>query len=380
MPIDVTPVRSSKELSEFIRLAHRIYEGDRLWVPPLEMDLRGRLDKKKNPFFEHGDADLFLARRDGVVVGRISAQVCSEHERLHADGAGFFGFFESIDDRNVAAALLRAAEDWVRAHGKKSIRGPFNLTINDDWGVLIDGFDTPPMVMMPHNPRYYDALILGSGYAKLKDIYAWKYTVSDVPRRAAKAHADVLAMPEIRIRGVDLENWDQEIRTIIEIFNDAWSENWGFVPLTQAELQKTAKDLKMIIDPAIALVAELDGRPVAVSVAIPNLNEVIADLGGKLLPFGALKLMYRLKFAGPKTARLALLGIRRELRNVRKYAMLSHALYVEMNERGKVRGYTGGELSWTLEDNHPVNAGIRSMGGKVYKTYRGYEKALTLRA
>ena len=183
-------------------------------------------------------------------------------------------------------------------------------------------------------------------------------------------------MPEIKIRAIDLKNWDREIRTVLEIFNDAWSDNWGFVPLTESELNKAAKDLKMILDPHIALIAELDGKAVAVSVAIPNLNEVIQDMGGKLFPFGIFKLLYRLKFAGPKTARLAMLGIRKELRSVRKYGMLSHALYVEMNQRGRARGYTGGELSWTLEDNHPVNAGIKSMGGKVYKTYRGYEKTL----
>jgi hypothetical protein len=376
MTIEVTAVRSSKDLADFIRIAHRIYEGDGNWVAPLEMDLRQRLDGKKNPFFEHGEAALYLARRDGVVVGRVSAQVCHEHEKIHRDGAGFFGFFECIDDPAVARALLEAAEVWIRAKGKKSVRGPFNFTINDDWGVLIDGFETPPMVLMPHNPRYYDALIQSAGYAKLKDVFAWKYTVGNVPPRALRAHADVLAMPEIEIRPINLKDWDREIRTVLEIFNDAWSDNWGFVPLTESELAKAAKDLKMILDPHIALIAELDGRAVAVSVAIPNLNEVIQDMGGKLFPFGIFKLLYRLKFAGPKTARLAMLGIRKELRSVRKYGMLSHALYVEMNQRGRARGYTGGELSWTLEDNHPVNAGIKSMGGKVYKTYRGYEKPL----
>ncbi|MBI2895614.1 MAG: hypothetical protein HYY06_18805 [Deltaproteobacteria bacterium] len=376
MAIEVTAVRAPRDRDEFIRLPHRIYEADKLWVPPLEMDMRARLDPKRNPFFLHGEAEPFLARRDGVVVGRITAQVCREHLRLHDDGAGFFGFFESIEDEAVARALFESAESWLRERKMKVARGPFNFTINDEIGMLVDGFDTPPMVLMTHNPASYDGLVKAAGYEKVKDVFAWKYKVGEVPPRARRAHAEITALPEVKVRPANLKDFDRELRTILDIFNDAWSDNWGFVPLTEPELEKAAKDLKMILDPEIALIAEIDGKPMAVSVAIPNLHEVIHDMGGKLFPFGIVKLLYRLKVQGVKSARLVMLGIRKELRGVKKYGGLSHMLYTEMNDRGQKRGYTHGELSWTLEDNHPVNLGIKSMGGKVYKTYRIYEKKL----
>jgi hypothetical protein len=376
MTITVSPVRTAKDRDEFVRLPHRIYEGDPLWVPPLEMDVRGRLDPRKNPFFRHAEAELFLARRDGVVVGRISAQVCQEHLRLHQDDAGFFGWFEAIDDPEVVKALLEASDAWLRERKMKVSRGPYSFTINDEAGVLVDGFDTPPMIMMNHNPPYYDEVLTAAGCRKVKDLLAYRYVTGEVPPRARRAHTEALAMPEVKLRTVDLKEFDRDLRILLDVFNDAWSDNWGFVPLTEEELVKVAKDMKMIIDPELALICEIDGRPMAISVALPNLNEVIHDMGGKLFPFGIVKLLYRLKVSGVKSARLVMLGIRKELRGVKRYGGLSHMLYTEMNDRGLKRGYARGELSWTLEDNHPVNLGIKSVGGKVYKTYRLYERPL----
>lgn len=377
MAIDVTPVQSSADRAEFIRLPWRLYRDDAQWIPPLKFDLRAKLDPKKNPFFHHAEAQLFLARRGGEVVGRISAQIDHEHLRIHGDKAGFFGFYESDDDPAIAKALFAAAEAWLRSKNMASARGPYSWNINDEAGLLIDGFDTPPMPFMVHSRPYYPALFEKAGYGKTKDLFAWKYQTGDYPERVKKAHDDFLKLPNVRIRQLDPKHIEREVRMVVEIFNDAWKENWGFIPWTEEEVVKLAKDLKMILDPRIALIAEIDGKPAAVAVAIPNLNEAIRDLDGNIFPFGLFKLLWRLKFRGVSSARLAMLGIKKEYRNVRQYAALSLAIYAEMNTRGKEAGYRFGELSWTLEDNGPVNTGIRVMGGKVYKVYRMYEKTLS---
>ena len=377
MTVTVTKVAGPRDLDAFIRVPFRVFASDPYWVPPLEMDVRGRLDKKANPFFEHGDGDLFLARDGEEVVGRISAQIDRSHVERHGEKVGFFGFFDAPDRPDVAKALLEAAEGWNRERGMEKIRGPFSLNIWEELGLLVDGFDSPPMIMMPHSLAYYGALVEGAGYVKAKDFYAWRYEVGkDVTPRARKATDEAKALPEVKVRTVDMGKFASEIRTVMDIFNDAWSENYGFVPLTEAELAKTAKDLKMLVDPELCIILEIEGEPAAFAIAIPNVNEIIRDLGGKLFPFGFFKLLWRLKVKGTKTARLMLLGIRKKYRLVKRYGGLAFLLYTEMNDRGHRRGYEVGELSWTVEDNMPVNIGIRAMGGKVYKTYRVYEKSL----
>jgi hypothetical protein len=251
-----------------------------------------------------------------------------------------------------------------------------SLSINEEWGLLIEGFDTPPSIMMPYHKPYQGALVEAAGFAKEKDLYAWRYEVGDVPERARNAHASVVAMPEVKIRSVDLGRVLPEVRTIMSIFNEAWENNWAHVSVTEAELHKTAADLKLILNPDLAFVVEIDGEPAAISIALPNLNEIIGDLDGKLFPFGMAKLLWRLKVKRPRSARLILLGIRKKFRNQKKYGRLSTAMYVEMNDRGRKAGMTWGELSWTLEDNAPVNLGIKRMGGRLCKTYRLYAKDL----
>jgi len=230
--------------------------------------------------------------------------------------------------------------------------------------------------LMPHHRTYQGDLIERSGVPRLKDLYAWRYEVGDVPTRAQKAHDDLAALPEVRARHCDMKNFDAEVRTIVDVFNDAWSENWGFVPFTERELSKLAEELRLLVIPELTYIAEVDGEPAAVAVALPNVNELIGDLRGKLLPTGLAKLLWRLKVVGPQTARLAILGIRKKHRHIRKYAGLSTYLYVKLNESGRRCGIRWGELSWTLEDNAPVNVAIRFMGGKIYKRYRIYEREL----
>jgi hypothetical protein len=310
-------------------------------------------------------------------VGRCSAQIDREHLRVHQDETGFFGFLDTIDDADVAHRLLASAESWLKARGMKRVRGPFSLTINEESGVLIDGFEHPPVLMMPHSTRYQAGLIESYGYEKVQDLYAWKYVVAEPPPRAAKAHADMMALPEVRFRSVDKSRMRQEVDTLVEIFNDAWSENWGFVPATEAEVAKMAQDFKLLLDPDLAFFAEVEGREVGMVVCIPNLNEAARDLNGKLFPFGWAKLLYRLKVKGTSSARLVLLGLRKDMRAKKRYGALSTAMYAELAYRGmKKPQYKWAELSWTLEDNRPINLGIKAMRAQIYKTYRVYEKAL----
>jgi hypothetical protein len=258
----------------------------------------------------------------------------------------------------------------------KKMRGPLSFSVNDELGCLVEGFDSPAYFMMPYHRPYQGGLLESAGLTKVKDLFAWRYTVNQLPQRAIKAHQSVLAMPEIKMRTADMKHLDRDVRIVMDVYNDAWSDNWGFVPLTEKELAKMASDLKLIVEPNFTQIVELNGEPVAVALALPNLNEMIGDLHGKLLPLNALKLLWRLKVRGPRSLRLIILGIRKRLRQVRRYAPLSTFMYVEMHKAGERMNVLDGELSWTLEDNIPVSLGIRFMGGKKYKTYRLYERDL----
>lgn len=375
--VEIREHRMGLDLEDFIRVQYDIFRNDPAYIPPLEMELRDRLTPGKNPLFEHAEGTLFTAWRGGKLVGRCSAQIDREHLRVHQDETGFFGFLDTIDDADVAHRLLASAESWLKARGMKRVRGPFSLTINEESGVLIDGFEHPPVLMMPHSTRYQAGLIESYGYEKVQDLYAWKYVVAEPPPRAAKAHADMMALPEVRFRSVDKSRMRQEVDTLVEIFNDAWSENWGFVPATEAEVAKMAQDFKLLLDPDLAFFAEVEGREVGMVVCIPNLNEAARDLNGKLFPFGWAKLLYRLKVKGTSSARLVLLGLRKDMRAKKRYGALSTAMYAELAYRGmKKPQYKWAELSWTLEDNRPINLGIKAMRAQIYKTYRVYEKAL----
>lgn len=373
MTVEVRETRLGGNLKTFLDVADTIYRDDPHYVRPLDMDIKDRLNKK-NPFFEHGEATIFTAHREGRCVGRCTAQIDREHLARYQDECGFFGFFDTLDDAEAAKALLDRSAEWLRGRRMKKMRGPLSLCVNEELGCLVEGFDSPPYFMMPHHRPYQGGLIEQAGLDKVKDLYAWKYRAGSLPDRAVKAHASVVAMPEVKVRTVDLENVDRDVRIVMDVYNDAWSDNWGFVPLTEKELAKMASDMRLILVPELTQIVEIDGEPIAVGLALPNLNEMIGDLRGKLLPLGALKLLWRLKVRGPRSARLIILGIRRKLRQVRRYAALSTFMYVEMHKAGQRLGVLDGELSWTLEDNSPVNVGIRFMGGKKYKTYRLYER------
>jgi hypothetical protein len=376
MSVTVTPVSGQHDLDAFIKLPFGLYQDDPNWVPPLIYLERHRFDPKTNPFLQHADHQLFLAHRDGHLVGRISAQVDHEHNRFHQERTGFFGFFESVDDSEVAQALFRTAEGWLRDQGMEIARGPLSFSINQEVGLLIEGFDTPPMIMMPHSRPYYGRLIEGAGFGKVKDLYAWRYYTETVPPKARRAVDELRQRPDVTIRTGEIRRFDEEIATILDVFNSTWSDNWGFVPVTPAEAHRLGEELRQIADTNLVIIVEVGGRTAGVVLAAPNLNEAIRDLNGRLFPFGWAKLLWRLKVSRFKTGRLMILGVKREFRT-RRYLAMAYLLCDEVYRRARDGGYEWAEFSWTLEDNNAVNTMIRNVGCHVYKTYRIYEKPLS---
>jgi len=374
--VEIRQVAMGGAIDDFLDVVDYIYRGDPAYVRPLDMELKDRLNPRKNPFFDHGEGTVYCAYRNGWCVGRVTAQIDRQHLSRYQDETGFFGFLDTVDDDEVARELLGHAEAWLRSRGMKKARGPLSLNVNEELGCLVEGFDTPPYMMMPHHRAYQGALVERAGYTKAKDFYAWSYRVGDLNARTRRAHEEIKALPEVSHRTVSFKTLEQDVEILLDVFNDAWSDNWGFVPFTRAEGRKMAADFKLLLLPDITCIVSIDGEPAAVALAIPNLNEMTRDFDGKLFPLGLPKLLWRLKVEGPRSARLIILGIRKKWRHVRKYAALSPFMYAEMNEGGKRLGIREGELGWTLEDNGRVNAGILTMGAKRYKTYRVYEKSL----
>ena len=376
MSVEIRQHQPGRDLDDFIQVAFDVYADDPAWVAPLNMEITDRLTPEKNPFFEHAEVALFTGWKDGKAVGRISAQIDHEHLRIHQDNAGFFGFFDTVNDQEVASALVAAAEQWLASRGMTLMRGPFSLSINEETGMLVEGFDSPPTIMSPHHRSYQGALAEGAGLEKTKDCYGWKHEVRPAPPRAQRAWEAISSLPEVRFRSVSPGKLKKEVHDILDVFNDAWQHNWGFVPATDSEAKKMAADLQLILDKELSFFAEIDGQPVAICICLPNLNEAISDFRGKLTPVTVPKLIWRLKVRRPKSARLMLLGIRTELRGKRRYAPLAMAVIAELVRRGLKRGYEWAELGWTLEDNRLINAAIRSMGSTIYKRYRIFEKPI----
>lgn len=375
MSVEIREIRQGGRLRDFLDVVEHVYRGDPNYVRPLNYEVQSRL-ARSNPFFEHGEAVYFTAHRNGWCVGRCSAQIDHAHLARHKDGAGFFGFFDTVDDPEVARELLKAAKRWLKDRGMKKIRGPFSLSINEETGCLVEGFDTPPVILMPHHRSYQGRLIEEAGLPKVKDVFAWDYSIGNLSKRVQKAHDLISVMPQVHCRPVDLSQIERDARLVVDIHNDAWSETWGFVPFSDKEVKKFATDLKLLLDPSITAIAYVEGEPAAMALALPNLNAALTGLQGKLSPLKAARLLYRLKVRGVKSARLPMLGIKKKFRNKRQYAALSLYLYARLNEAARRKGYERGELGWTLEDNGPVNAGIRMMGGRLYKKYRIYEAEL----
>jgi len=377
--LEVTPAATQAEMERFVRLPLRLNAADPAWSPPLLMERREALSPRHNPFFQHAEAAFWLARRDGRDVGRISAQI----DRLaptEPDGAyGYFGMLAAEDDPEAFSALTTAAEDWLRARGCGFARGPFNLSINEEIGLLVEGFDRPPMLMMGHDPPYAGERLEALGYAKLKDVYAYICdTATDIPK-AARARIQRSTPRGVVLRPLDVKRYDAEVRTLTSIFNDAWSGNWGFTPLTEAETEHLGKSLKMLLNPRLIWFAEIEGEPAGFGVCLPNLNEAARDLDGRLLPLGWAKLLWRLKVKGVRTGRVPLMGVRRKFLAQGEYsgALLPFLIIDAMRREARKLGIERVEMSWILEDNRSMRRIIETVGGERYKTYRIYQKALT---
>ncbi len=375
MTVTIVPVTTKQQREQFLRLPERLYRDDPAWIPNLYMLQREQLSESKNPFFEHGQAQLYLAFQDGQPVGRISAHVDRLSNEYHDENVAFFGFFESVDDAKVANALLETAEEWARARRFERIRGPMNFSINEEIGLIVEGFEHPPFVAMPHARPYYPSLLECAGYARAVDMFAFRWPIVRPPERTLAAAEEARKLPNIRLRKVNLWRLQRDVLTMLEIFNETWSDNWGFVPATPREARKMASDLRLIADTRIAIIAEIDGEAAGMVVGVPNLYEAIRDFRGRLNPWNALRLVWRLKVRGVKTGRLMLFGVKKKFRT-RKYVGLSFLLLDEL-WRGSVKaGYEWSEESWVLESNTRMTSLMSYWGAEPYKRYRVYEKAL----
>jgi GNAT superfamily N-acetyltransferase len=379
MPTLIQPISSDKEIREFIDLQWDIYKHDPHWVPPLVVERKDHLNPKKNPFFAHAQVQLFVARDEkGKVLGRISAQINDEYDKRHGKGTGFFGLFEAPEDPALAEALMATAEKWCKEKGCTKIIGPMSFSINDECGLLVEGFDTSPYIFMPHNPRYYQKLIEDNGYQKAKDLIAWHFNFSQAaPEGAVQFFEYVKTAPGVTIRNLDPKQMERDVDLLLEVFNEAWSQNWGYVPLTKAESQKLAADFTLIAEPGLIQFIEVDGKLAAVSMGLPNLHEVIKDLNGCRNPLNFVRLLYRVKAKKFTQMRLVILGVKKEYRGgIFAGGALSVALYVLAHQACVSLGYKTCELGWTLEDNDKINKGIELMGASRSKLYRIYEKTL----
>lgn len=378
-PITVREVRTRQDWHDFHHLPYRIYEGDPNWVAPLLLERKLHFQPKHNPFFQHAKAEFWVAYRDAVPVGRITAQIDRLHLERHADATGHFGFIEGSDDPEVFRLLLAAAENWIGAAGLSRSVGPVSFSMWDQPGLLVDSFDTPPSVMMNYNPRYYAGHIETAGYTQLQDLITFEYDGRQpFPEDALKLVEWARKRGTIKVRPIrkDSKHIGQEINLLLDIINDAWSDNWGFVPMTQAEIDDLATVFKILLRPGDVAIAEYKGEPVAFALIMPNLNEVIRDFGGRLLPFNWAKLLWRLKVKPPFTARMPLMGVRKSLQTSPIGAALALTVIQETRVFNIEHGTPIGELSWILDQNEGVKHVIDLVGAAQRKRYRIYGKAI----
>ena len=370
----IEPVSNRRELKAFVKFPYRLYRSDSYWVPPLISERMAHFDPGRNPFYEHAQVQLFRAVEGGETVGTIAAIADELHPQVWNEPVGFFGEFEAINDQRVADRLFLAAREWLAARGREVMRGPLNMNINEEVGLLIDGFDGRPVIMMTYNPRYYATLIENHGFVKAKDLYAYKVALArfgrdleKIPSRVTRVARIAQERYHVRIRQADLSELDREVELIKPIYRQAWSRNWGAIPMTDAEFDHLVENLRPILDPEMTYLAFIDNEVVGCFVALPDFCQAIYNINGRLFPFGWIKfLLNKRKING---IRVLIMGVLEEhrLKGI-------ESLFYQQACRASVRkGYEWGEMSWILEDNYRVSRGIEAMGGRVYRTYRIYD-------
>jgi GNAT superfamily N-acetyltransferase len=370
--VTIRTVASSRDLMQFIKFQWKPYRGDPNFVPPLIMDRKKLLNRKSNPFYKHAEMELFLAERDGEIFGRIAAIVNHNHIKEHNEKVGFFGFFECMNDRDVANALFGAATGWLTSRGMEAVRGPANPSVNDEYGLLIDGFDRPPVVLMTYNPPYYAALLEGYGFRKIKDLYAYYLHKDKVfSEKMVRVSEAVMKRTGLVIRPMDFARFEEEVRTMQRLYALGWRRNWGEVPMTDEEVACLTEDLKKVVDRRLLLIAEVKGKPVGFSLSLPDLNIILRrNRRGWLLP-AVLRLMLfkkRIDFC-----RILTLGVLPEYLSTG----IGGVLFYEAARHGIAAGYSQGEASWILEDNTMMNRGAEMLNADRYKTYRIYQMPLS---
>jgi len=370
--VHISPVRSPRDLDDFIRLPWRVYRGDRCWVPPFISQMKELLDRSRHPFHRHADVEYFLARQDGHVVGRVAAILNHRHNEFHHENVGFFGFFECVESQDVATALINAAGAWLKERGAVAMRGPASFSSNEEFGLLIEGFERPPTIMMSYNPRYYAGLLEAAGLGKAKDLVAWYALQSAVNRTQLQRLVDRLNKNgEITVRPINLKRFNEEVELLHDLYNKAWSLNWGFVPMTKEEFVHMGRQLKDLVVPDIVLVGYVKGEPAGFALSLPDYNEAFIHMNGRMGPLEIIKfLWYSRKIHFCRTIALGVAPAYQR-------RGLDALLILESFDRGLRKGILGGELSWVLEDNKRMNNTFVSFGLQVYKRYRVYERALS---
>jgi len=372
--VSIRPIElgNRRQLKTFIKFPWRIYSGDPNWVPPLILDQLQFFTPGRNPYFSHSAARLFMAFRGDEPVGRISAHENNQHIRVHRDGAGFFGFFECIDDQAVANALFDSASTWLSERGLKTLRGPVSFSVNHEVGLLLDAFDEPPLIRMTYNPPYYAGLMDGYGLQKIQDLYAYVMFESEaIPERLRAISDRALEDPKLVVRTVNVRDFENEMARIKKIYAEAWSENWGAVPLTEDEFDHLVGELRLIYDRDMSFIAEYDGEPAGMSLVLPDMNQAVKKAGGRLFPLGLLKMLWQRRKIN--AWRMPLLGVRQEHRLRGIEVVFCCRTYAVAKTK---RNYRKGEMSWILEGNTAANAVLKRLGARRSKTYRIYEKPL----
>jgi GNAT superfamily N-acetyltransferase len=365
--IEIAAVDNKRSLGEFVELPFAIYRNDPYWVPPLRIAVKELLDREKHPFYANAEAEFFLAREGGKVVGRVAAIIDRNHNRFHDEKAGFFGFFESVDNVEVARALLQRARQWVFERGATFLRGPVNPSTNYECGMLLDGFDSAPMVMMTYNPRYYPGLMDQAGLSKAKDLYAYLSNANTIEMKKIDRVGDkALKTTGVRVRPINMKDFRGDVERIWQVYEAAWKRNWGFIPMTREEFLLTGKEMKMILKPDLVLIGEVGDRVVGFALALPDVNQALKPANGSLFPTGLLKILYHQRLI--KNVRVLALGVVEEYRA----SGLAAGFYATLVRNARKLGFGDCEMSWILEDNVLMNRSLEVMGAKRYKTYRIY--------